>query len=296
MSEEGPATVTVPVAVKVQGAYKRYPQQIVLRGLNLNLAQGCIYGLLGPSGCGKTTLLNCIVGRQQLDAGDIYVRAKSKQDIGYMPQDLSMNLLLTIHEILVYFGLLAGKSKAEILKRIEDLQDLLQLPPTHRKLENLSGGQQRRVSLSVALLHNPELLILDEPTVGLDPVINEKIWKMFLHLSALEKKTILITTHYIEEAKQANMVGLMRDGVLLAEENPQALISLHQSNSLEDVFLLLCRQQFTNKITNEGKELEYPLPQKQLNVPFSDDGFKWSCVGAELVKHFYWAKENFGEK
>jgi ABC-type multidrug transport system ATPase subunit len=109
--------------------------------------------------------------------------------------------------------------------------------------EIFSGGQQRRVSFAVALLHNPELLILDEPTVGVDPMLRQNIWSHLLRLSTEQNKTIIITTHYIEEARQANYVGLMRNGSLLAEDSPSQLMTIYGLNSLEDVFLKLCVKQ-----------------------------------------------------
>merc|ERR1719481_1024237 len=128
----------------------------------------------------------------------------------------------------------------EIKTRVEFLRSLLELPPDGRTVGTLSGGQQRRVSLSVSLLHDPELLILDEPTVGLDPLLRQKIWNHLLQLAKISSKTIIITTHYIEEARHATRVGLMRSGRLLAEEKPAVLLSRYHVHNLEEVFTKLC--------------------------------------------------------
>jgi len=173
----------------------------------MSVPKGKIYGLLGPSGCGKTTLLSSIVGRSELDSGDIMVKAFKREDIGYMPQDLNLHEHLSIIQTYKFYGRMLNMSTQKILERAKELSALLELPSNNRLVETLSGGQQRRVSLGVALLHNPNILILDEPTVGLDPVLSHSIWEHLISF-AKEGKTIIITTHYIEEARQAHTVSI----------------------------------------------------------------------------------------
>lgn len=132
---------------------------------------------------------------------------------------------------------------SEIIERLHFLLNFLDLPSQNRLVKNLSGGQQRRVSFAVALMHDPELLILDEPTVGVDPLLRQSIWNHLVHITKAGQKTVIITTHYIEEARQAHTIGLMRSGRLLAEESPQALLHMYNCQSLEDVFLKLSREQ-----------------------------------------------------
>ncbi|XP_050429467.1 ABC transporter G family member 23 [Adelges cooleyi] len=247
-------------AVCVRRAYKKYGQSsnphVILDGLNMTVPKGCIYGLLGASGCGKTTLLSCIVGRRRLNAGEIWVLGGKPGSagsgvpgprIGYMPQEIALYGEFTIRETMQFFGMVNGMKPEAVDEELVFLLEFLQLPTASRSVKNLSGGQQRRVSFAAALLHKPELLILDEPTVGVDPVLRQGIWDHLVHLAKDEGTTVIITTHYIDETRQAHMIGLMRGGKFLAEESPTALLQKYNCQSLEDVFLKL------SVIQNRGK-------------------------------------------
>lgn len=239
-------------AVCVRNAFKRYGSKknpnVILDGLNMTVPKGAIYGLLGASGCGKTTLLSCIVGRRRLNSGEIWVlggRPGSPGSgvpgprIGYMPQEIALFGEFSIRETMKYFGFIAGMSSVDITQRADFLDNLLQLPDKNRPVKNLSGGQQRRVSFAAALLQDPELLILDEPTVGVDPMLRQSIWDHLVQITKGGRTTVIITTHYIDETKQASVIGLMRGGRFLAEEAPTELIRRYQAETLEDVFLKL---------------------------------------------------------
>ncbi|XP_054655536.1 ABC transporter G family member 20 isoform X2 [Dunckerocampus dactyliophorus] len=237
------------LAIHCRDVCRSYGKLKVLNNLNLTVPQGHIYSLLGPSGCGKTTLLKCIVGTLKISRGHISVLGKPPgfpghsvpgKMVGYMPQELALYNEFNISDTLTFFGRIHGLTWKETQARMNFLIEFLDLPPKHRLIRNLSGGQMRRVSLGAALLQNPELLILDEPTVGVDPVLRAKIWQHLVNIVKTGKVSVVITTHYIEEATQANMVGLMRNGCLLAEGPPEAVMKQHSSATLEHAFLQLC--------------------------------------------------------
>ncbi|KAJ8034677.1 ABC transporter G family member 20 [Holothuria leucospilota] len=241
------------MAIDVRGLNKTYGRGSsalhVLQDLKMQVPQGVIYGLLGPSGCGKTTLLRCCLGRLNFNSGIVLTLGKPPNTrghgvpgamVGYMPQETALYDQFTISETLNYFGTIFHLRGEELENRKTFLIELLRLPHKKSLIKNLSGGQKRRVSFAAALLQEPELLILDEPTVGVDPLLREKIWEYLLSFAKGGKTTIILTTHYIEEARQADMVGLMRNGKLLSESSPQALMDLHQTPTLEEVFLKLC--------------------------------------------------------
>ncbi|RZC34819.1 ABC transporter G family member, partial [Asbolus verrucosus] len=247
-------------AVCVRRAYKKYGSKsnpyIILDGLNMTVPKGAIYGLLGASGCGKTTLLNCIIGRKRLNSGEIWVLGGKPGSrgsgvpgprVGYMPQETALYGEFTIRETLKYFGWISGMTVQQVEERLEFLVSFLMLPDADRLVKNLSGGQQRRVSLAATLIHEPELLILDEPTVGVDPLLRQNIWNHLVEITKHGRTTVIITTHYIDETRQAHLIGLMRGGYFLAEESPERLISQFCADSLEDVFLKL------SVIQNMGK-------------------------------------------
>ncbi|XP_071477334.1 ABC transporter G family member 20-like [Diadema antillarum] len=232
----------------------------VLQNLEMTVPKGKIYGLLGPSGCGKTTLLRCCLGQLNLDEGLVLTCGRPPltrghgipgSRVGYMPQDIALYGEFTIKEMLIYFATFHKMSRRQANDRIDFLLDLLNLPFRNRMVAHLSGGQKRRVSFAVALIQSPELLILDEPTVGVDPLLREKIWEYLLQFAQTGNTTIILTTHYIEEARNADIVGLMRNGKLLAEEKPLTLMAAHNFPTLEQVFLKLC---MADRIENDDKE------------------------------------------
>ncbi|XP_037529578.1 ABC transporter G family member 20 [Rhipicephalus sanguineus] len=220
-----------------------------LMSIDLSLPEGKIYGLLGPSGCGKTTLLRCIVGRLKPRHGSVHVFGHKPGQpgsyipgpgVGYMPQELTLYPEFSIIETLTYFGRLFRIERDVLQERTAFLVRFLGLPEKSRLVKNLSGGQKRRVSLAAALIHRPPLLILDEPTVGVDPLLRQSIWHYLVTLTHRESISVIITTHYIEEARLANLVGLMRQGRILAQAVPDDLMKQHGMLTLEDVFLKLC--------------------------------------------------------
>lgn len=247
-------------AVCVRRAVKKYGTKnnpyVILDNLNMTVPKGCIYGLLGASGCGKTTLLNCIVGRKRLNSGELWVLGGTPGSrgsgvpgprVGYMPQEIALYGEFTIRETLKYFGWISNMTTEEVESRVDFFVNFLMLPDADRQVKNLSGGQQRRVSLAATLLHEPELLILDEPTVGVDPLLRTNIWNHLVEITKYGRTTVIITTHYIDETRQAHLIGLMRGGYFLAEESPERLITQFGVDNLEDVFLKLSVMQNMGK-------------------------------------------------
>ncbi|XP_021953528.2 ABC transporter G family member 23 [Folsomia candida] len=235
------------MAVSIKNGFKRFGnEKLVLNNINVNVSSGEIYGILGASGCGKTTLLSCVVGLRQLDSGQVTVCNQSRPDnlgsfCGYMPQETALLSVLTIREVLKYIGLLYGMETQEIESRTRFLSEILDLYQLDAVIQKLSGGQKRRVSLAAAMIHNPSLLVLDEPCVGLDPLLRERIWQYLSEISSKQGKTVIISTHYFEETKFCDKVGFLRGGRLLVEESPTSLLSMYQSTKLVDVFTQLCK-------------------------------------------------------
>jgi ABC-2 type transport system ATP-binding protein len=216
----------------------------VLHGVGFDLQGGTVTGLLGPSGCGKTTLIRAIVGLQAKVTGDVSVLGqpagapKLRGRIGYVTQEPSVYGDLSVSENLRFYAAVLGVP-ADDVDRVIDAVDL----STHAdvRVDRLSGGQQSRASLAAALLGSPELLVLDEPTVGLDPVLRRDLWKLF-HELADAGATLLVSSHVMDEASRCDRLLLMRDGDLLADDTPQALLDAVGTDDIEQVFLTLIEQ------------------------------------------------------
>ncbi len=214
-----------------------------IHDLSVRIARGTITGLLGPSGCGKTTLMRSIVGTQILTAGAVTVlgepagSAPLRRRVGYLPQDATIYNDLRVVDNVRYFGSLYGTDStgADEAVHAVGLDD-------HRTAlcANLSGGQRTRVALACALVATPDLLVLDEPTVGLDPVLRVDLWQQFQQL-ARRGTTLLVSSHVMDEADHCGDLLLMRDGQLLAHTTPRKLREDTGCQSLEEAFLSVIR-------------------------------------------------------
>jgi len=215
--------------------------RVVLPGLDTTVPAGEVVGLLGPSGCGKTTLLRALVGVQRIAGGEVRVLGRPAGDaalrslVGYVTQAPSVYADLTIRENLRYFAAVLGASGA----RVKSVVDEVGLGDAVDGLVGeLSGGQRARVSLATALLGEPELLILDEPTVGLDPVLRRDLWGHFAVLAAAGT-TLVVSSHVMDEAERCSRLLLLRDGALLADDTPAALLQRTGATDVEGAFLRL---------------------------------------------------------
>jgi len=213
----------------------------VLDHLDLQIPAGLVTGLLGPSGAGKSTLLRAIVGVQMVRSGTVTVlgqpagSAALRRRVGYLTQAPSVYDDLTVEQNLRYFARLAGVAK----DRVGEVLDQVDLTGEGRKLAGrLSGGQLSRVSLACALVTDPDLLVLDEPTVGLDPVLRRSLWRLFDDLAA-SGKTLLVSSHVMDEAARCDELVLMRDGGLLAHESLDSLLERTGTSDAEAAFLAL---------------------------------------------------------
>lgn len=167
--------------------------------------------------------------------------------VGYMPQNIDLIAQLTVKEHLEYFGKIFQIESEEFSKRYKELKNLLELNFDDQKISEISGGEQRRVSFAIAFINNPQILILDEPTVGIDVILRNKIWNYMLNVTKLKNLSILITTHYIAEAQLANKCGFMRNGILIIEDSPSSIIARLKSANLDESFLQLCTSEQQRK-------------------------------------------------
>ncbi len=219
------------LVVHMRGVDKKFGDVTALHDINLDVPKGSIFGFIGPSGCGKTTTIRLMVGNYQPSAGEIKVLDKipdkfshiEQKRIGYMTQLFILYPELTIIENLNFSASLYGFPYKRRKERFADLLDLVELTGHEKKkAQNISGGMQRRLSLAATLIHDPELIFLDEPTAGIDPVLRRKFWDHFRALRD-DGHTLFITTQYVGEAAYCDYVGVMRNGRLLMVETPDGL-------------------------------------------------------------------------
>jgi ABC-2 type transport system ATP-binding protein len=215
----------------------------VLSDLSLTVGEGTVTGLLGPSGSGKSTLIRSIVGVQKITAGSVRVLGLPagapalRHSVGYLTQAPSVYRDLTVRENLKYFAAVLGVGTARVDQVIADVS---LGEEAGARVDRLSGGQQSRVSLATAMLGNPKVLVLDEPTVGLDPVLREELWSLFHRLGAAGV-TLLISSHVMEEATRCQRLLLLRAGRLLVDETPDELLRRTGASDMDAAFLDLVR-------------------------------------------------------
>ena len=231
---------TVGSAVEVRDLVVVRGGRQALRSVDLTIGGG-VTGLLGPSGCGKSTLMRALAGVQRLRSGTVTVfgepagSAPLRDRIGYVTQAASVYDDLTVRENLIFFARVLGADRAEVARAIEavDLGD-----SRHQVVGRLSGGQRSRVSLAVALMNDPDLLLLDEPTVGLDPVLRRDLWALF-HRLADGGATVLVSSHVMDEAERCHRLLLMREGRIIADGSPDEIRERTGTTDIEGAFLHL---------------------------------------------------------
>lgn len=230
-------------AIKAKGLTVHKDKTNILHGLDMTIQAGTITGLIGPSGSGKTTLMRAIVGVQKY-GGELFVLGKPagtaslRPKLGYVTQSPAVYDDLTVRQNIHYFARVAGIAPRDADAVLAQVQLEAQ---QGQLVRSLSGGQRARVSLAVALLGDPDLLILDEPTVGLDPILRNELWSQFSEL-ARQGKTLLISSHVMDEAERCTDLVLIRDGNLLWNDSRQKLLETTKTGSVSDAFVAMIKR------------------------------------------------------
>ncbi|MFJ8150036.1 ABC transporter ATP-binding protein [Streptomyces sp. NPDC096048] len=258
---DGQGRAPAPPAVRAENLTVVRGPRTVLRALDFTVPRGRITGLLGPSGCGKSTLMRAIAGTQAKVTGTLDVLGHPaghpalRTRIGYVTQAPSVFDDLTVRQNLAYFAEVLAPGRAASDRRHENvtraIADVDLTTHADALAGNLSGGQRSRVSLAVALLGAPELLVLDEPTVGLDPVLRRDLWALFHSLAADRGATLLVSSHVMDEAERCHRLLLMREGEVLADDTPDALRTRTASETVEEAFLHLVDEATATARTKE---------------------------------------------
>ena len=268
-------------AIEILGLKKSYEKTLALNGVNLSIKEGEFFGLLGPNGAGKTTTINILTGLVFREEGSTLVFGKdtvkdfrfTRSKIGIDAQELSFDLFFSIEKLLYFQAGYYGLSKKVAKKRIEDLLIRLDLQKKKdSRLRQLSGGMKRRFQLAKALVHDPDIIILDEPTAGVDVELRRSLWKYLKDLHATGK-TILLTTHYIEEAeKLCENVAIIDEGKILKEGSPKKLtqelgssgITIHLNENKQNLNTVLADYSFTldqNRLHFSVKDSDLAMPK-----------------------------------
>ncbi|MFX1236840.1 MAG: ABC transporter ATP-binding protein [Promethearchaeota archaeon] len=251
--------------IEISNLSKTFKKFKAVDNLSLNIKKGEIYGLIGPNGSGKTTTISILLDILKSNPGAaITINGKKIPErinevypmIGFMPQELSLYLDLSIEQNLKFFSNMYKIPKSMISSRINEILELVDLLKFKKRLvSKCSGGMQRRCSLAAALLHKPNILILDEPTVGVDPELRIEFWNYFKQLSREDNVTILITTHYLAESINCDKIGLMNKKIIVSGspielmENVKKIKNLEELPDMEEVFIHYMQQKKKGKNT-----------------------------------------------
>ena len=240
-------------AIEVQNLTKKFGSFIAVDNISFKIPKGCIFGFLGPNGSGKSTTIRMLCGVLRPTSGVGYIMGKDivkkaeevRQIIGYMSQKFSLYEDLSVDENLDFYAGIYELNKEDRAKRKNDLMNMANLIGKEKSLAGtLSGGWKQRLALGCALIHKPSLLILDEPTAGVDPVSRRMFWGVIQQL-AKQGMTVLVTTHYMDEAESCDIVGFIFDSKLIEIAPPKEIIKRENARNLEDIFI-----NFVERATN----------------------------------------------
>src|SRR3954471_74987 len=232
-------------ALETRALTKRYDDgTVALQDFDLEVPDGAFFGLLGPNGAGKTTLISAVCNLIRITEGEVLVFGEPADElvarswVGLADQDINLDRFLTVEETLIYHGGYFGMEKQDAIGRAREMIDVFDLRPKRDvRTPKLSGGMRRRLLLARALMHRPRLVILDEPTAGVDFELRQELWRYIRQLHS-EGTTILLTTHYLEEAEElCEEIALIRGGRLIARDSAEGLRRHYEADSLADVYL-----------------------------------------------------------
>lgn len=231
--------------IKVSNVTKKYGKSVVLNDVSLTIKNEEIVGLIGPSGAGKSTLVKAIMGMEKVNFGEVKVldekipNLKVLNKIGYMAQSDALYEDLSGRDNLLFFAKLYKMDKEYIEKRIEYVSKIVKLEnDLSKKVNNYSGGMKRRLSLAISLIQDPEVFILDEPTVGIDPTLRLSIWNEINSLKS-QGKSIVVTTHVMDEALRCDKLALINNGKIIAYGKPEDLLKQYEVKFIEEIFIKL---------------------------------------------------------
>ncbi len=252
-------------AIEVKNLTKKFGTFTAVDNINFKIPKGCIFGFLGPNGSGKSTTIRMLCGVLHPSSGKASVMGKDvvkdteevRQNLGYMSQKFSLYEDLTVEENLDFYAGVYGLDKAVRDERKKELIMMANLTGKEKSLAGtLSGGWKQRLALGCALIHKPRLLVLDEPTAGVDPVSRRVFWEI-IHALAKQGITILVTTHYMDEAESCDIVGFIFNGKIINIAPPQQLIEQEKARSLEDIFITYVERATNKKVGSTFKEMKF---------------------------------------
>lgn len=264
--------------IKISNLRKTYSNGFeALNGINLNIEKGKFFGLLGPNGAGKTTTIGILTGLINLTSGSVLVNGldvikdykKTRRMIGLSPQEINLDVFFTIKELLIFQGGYYGLSLKESKKKVEELlKDLGLEDKMNAKSRELSGGMKRRVQIAKALVHNPEIIILDEPTAGVDIELRHLLWNSLKDMNVNQNKTLVLTTHYIEEAENlCDEVAIIDNGEIIAQGTPNELIKADGEshiNIIVDRIEKNILEKYETNIINNNIDIKSKNPDKDI--------------------------------
>jgi ABC-2 type transport system ATP-binding protein len=300
-----PEELNRPLIIKTRNLTKVFAGETAVNAIDLDVPEGCIFGFIGPSGSGKTTTVRLLMGLYEPDDGEVSVMGQrpdhfSRQDrerLGYLPQLFVLYPELTVWENMNFAASLYGVSfwRTKLLNQLLDLVELRE--DKHKLVRDISGGMQRRLSLAATLIHDPELVFLDEPTAGIDPILRKKFWDYFKQLQT-KGHTLFITTQYVGEAAYCDFVGVMSEGKLLSVNTPQDLrreayggdiIKLGSTDRLDYNFREEVRNlpDLKSQILNATDyELQLLVGDAATATPYLVEYFRDRHKGVNSVEHF----------